>query len=198
MSTSKGAHYFPFFLKLGFISSIVLLLFFLLYSLIASFDKSDIEQALEDEKSNMIESLQLYIVDGRTKDLLYNRNIEVEETFTLEYIHSVTNRRVFEEYRVYNEQQIEIYEMRFDEFGANLPVGPEQVDGFWTEFIVSDEYYIVRYQNRLFDRIPLQVGIVVADHTIVFADGERLRLRDIITDRSFIEILVILPNEETA
>ncbi|WP_176719894.1 DUF1850 domain-containing protein [Desulfuribacillus alkaliarsenatis] len=175
-----------------------MLLFFLLYSLIASFDKSDIEQALEDEKSNMIESLQLYIVDGRTKDLLYNRNIEVEETFTLEYIHSVTNRRVFEEYRVYNEQQIEIYEMRFDEFGANLPVGPEQVDGFWTEFIVSDEYYIVRYQNRLFDRIPLQVGIVVADHTIVFADGERLRLRDIITDRSFIEILVILPNEETA
>lgn len=182
MGTWKGAHYFPFLF--------IILCLFLLFTIIVGlyyYDKFEETKINEHEQAGS-EITNLHIYDGRTRTLLYSRLMKIGEPFVLEYTHSVTNRPVMEFYKVDNELQIALEEMRFDEIGANLPIGPEMIDGTMTEFNVKDEYYQVIYHNRLFDSLPLQVGRIIANHALLFESGERLFLQDILEEGSYIVI----------
>ncbi|MDW7649989.1 MAG: DUF1850 domain-containing protein [Bacillota bacterium] len=125
-----------------------------------------------------------------TGDTLYQRILHKDELITLHYIHSVTNQPVEEIFFVKDKSTMALKEMRYDSFGANLPVGPEQLANETTTFIKEDGYYKVIYENRSFDVIPLRVGQVVANHTLVFKDNDRVPLLDIAEGGSYIELFV--------
>lgn len=125
-----------------------------------------------------------------TGEIVYNKFLKPEETFTLEYIHSVTAQPVYEVFYVKDKNTLALKEMRYDSFGANLPVGPEKLSNEETTFIHEDGYYKVLYENRSFKIVPLRVGQVIADHTLVFEDGERLRFLDVVKGGAYIEFYV--------
>lgn len=120
--------------------------------------------------------VEFHIKDFHTKELIYSRTMKVGETFTLKYIHSVTKQPVYEVYSIKNKSTISVIEMRFDTFGPNLPVGPEVLEKETTSFFIEDGYYRVTFQNREFKQIPLRIGQVIANHTLIFADDTQLSL----------------------
>ncbi|SFR05687.1 DUF1850 domain-containing protein [Desulfoscipio geothermicus] len=123
-------------------------------------------------------------------EVLFRKPVKVGTVFTLEYVHSVTKQPVYEDYKIEDKRILSMVEMRYDSFGANLPVGPEKMAEETTGFIVEDGYYKVLYENRKFAKVPLRVGQVVADHTLVFKDGSKLRLLDVAEGGAFVEFYV--------
>lgn len=123
-------------------------------------------------------------------DIVYQRMVRVGDEFTLHYVHSVTKRPVDEVFKIDNRHELALVEMRYDSFGANLPVGSELLSGEKTDFIVEKDFYRISYQNRKFDVVPLRVGQVIADHAVKFADGPKVRLLDITQGGEYIELYV--------
>ncbi len=132
----------------------------------------------------------LEVKEHDTGQILYSRLLKVGEGFDLVHVHSVTRQPVLETFCVQDNRTLALQEMRYDSFGANLPVGPEKTSFETTQFIVGDGYYKIKYRNRHFSRIPLRVGQVVADHRLVFEDGSILRFLDIAGGGAFVEISV--------
>lgn len=163
MGTSKGAHY---------ILSITLL-FLLLIALFVGRNYAFFEVKIHT-----------------TDKVVYKKLVKIGDTITLDYIHSVTNQPVYETFKVKNKDTLALVEMRYDSFGANLPVGPEKLADETTRFFVEEGYYKITYPNREFDKVPLRVGQVVANHALTFSDGNRLRLLDIANGGAYIEYYV--------
>ncbi|WP_051534276.1 DUF1850 domain-containing protein [Desulfitibacter alkalitolerans] len=132
----------------------------------------------------------LQIVNHNTGELLYEKNLNVGDQIKLKYIHSVTKQPVYEIFVVYDKSTLALKEMLYDSFGANLPVGPETTATETTKFIVEENYYRIVYENRRFDVIPLRVGQVIADHTLIFKDEDTIRLLDIVEGGAYVEVHV--------
>jgi len=163
MSTLKGAHYIAFL-------AIIILLAALLYA----------------GKNYAV----FKISEHFTGNVVYSKLVRVGDTFTLTYIHSVTKQPVYEVFQVEGKQMLSLVEMRYDSFGANLPVGSEHMSEESTSFTVRDGYYMVSYENRKFKQVPLMVGQVVADHTIVMNNGETFRMLDLTNGGTYVDIYV--------
>ncbi|MBZ4686776.1 MAG: hypothetical protein JG764_409 [Clostridiales bacterium] len=125
-----------------------------------------------------------------TGEIVYQKILKIGEPFTLKYIHSVTEQPVYEVFFVKDSDTLAMKEMRYDSFGANLPVGPEKLEHETTKFLVEDGYYKILYENRSFNKVPLRVGQVIADHTLIFKDGDRLRFLDVAEGGEFVEFYV--------
>ncbi len=136
--------------------------------------------------------LVFQIEDGRNGEIYYVRPVSVGEKIILHYTHSVTRRPVEEIYMITDSQTIAITDMYFDEFGANLPVGPETTADETTIFTVEEDYYHVQYPNRTFDAVPLRIGQVIAGHTLIFEDGSRLPLLDVAPGGTFVKMRVVM------
>lgn len=162
MSTARGAHSFK------TTALVILALIFILY-----FTAHNISI--------------LYVRNHETGDILFTKALTVQETFTLHYIHSVTNQPVQEIFYVKNTKTLALKEMLYDSFGANLPVGPEVLAGETTTFAKEGDHYKVTYQNRTFTKVPLRVGQVVANHTLIFSDGQKLRFLDVAPGGAYVE-----------
>ncbi|MTI79940.1 MAG: DUF1850 domain-containing protein [Firmicutes bacterium] len=132
----------------------------------------------------------LIVQEHDTGKVLYRRGMEINESFTLDYIHSITKQPVQEVYYPKDRNTLAIKEMYYDSFGSNLPVGSEQLANESTKFSVEDGYYKITYQNRTFDRVPLRVGQVVADHTLIFNDDTKLRFADVTEGGTYVEFYV--------
>lgn len=130
------------------------------------------------------------IVDQHTDRVAYRRGIDVGERFRLEHTHSVTRRPVVEVFSVSKPDQLAMEELRFDTFGPNLPVGPERIEGVTTTFTRENGVYRVRHHGRPLGTVPLLTGGRAVDHVVVFADGERARLIDIVGPRTSVELRV--------
>lgn len=129
--------------------------------------------------------------DQRTGEVYYSRPIEVGETFDLEHTHSVTRRLVVETFSVLAADTIAIEEMWFDQKGPNLPTGPEQLGDGETTFIYEyDGSFRVIHHSYPLGTVPLLVGSESVDHTLTFADGERLRLLDVAERGAAVELTV--------
>ncbi|OEF96903.1 hypothetical protein BHF71_04025 [Vulcanibacillus modesticaldus] len=166
MSTGNGAHY------LNIIISIILI--FVIITIYLS-------------NNYVVFQIRKY----ETGEIVFKKVLKIDETFTLEYIHSVTAQPVFEVFFVKDKNTLALKEMRYDSFGANLPVGPEKLRNEETKFIPEDGYYKILYEDRSFDKVPLRVGQVIADHTLVFADGERIRFLSLVTGGEYVEFYVL-------
>jgi len=130
------------------------------------------------------------IRDFNTGHVIFEKKVIIGSKVELVYIHSVTNQPVYEVFSIMDNTTLALQEMRYDSFGANLPVGPEQLADEKTNFVVEDGYYKITYQNRKFKVVPLRVGQVVSDHTLVFSDNTSVRLLDISTGGSYVELYV--------
>lgn len=130
------------------------------------------------------DGLRLEVWDMGAGDIVYARPIELGESFRLEHTHSVTKRPVVETFGVGMTDAaaptVLLQELRFDEFGPNLPAGPESFGDHKTTFIHEDGAYRVLHHNYPIGTIPIRVGSADVDHTLIFADGERLRLLDVV------------------
>ncbi len=130
------------------------------------------------------------ITDHDSGRVLFQKRLGVDESFTLHYIHSVTNQPVDEIFYIKDKYTLALREMRYDSFGANLPVGPEQLKNETTQFHKRDGYYQILYENRSFDVVPLRVGQVVANHKLFFEDGSKVRFLDIAKGGAYVEYFV--------
>lgn len=130
------------------------------------------------------------VYDVQNEQIVYRRLMKVNETFTLEFTHSVTKRPVYEVYYVKTRNNLAVKEMRFDEFGPNLPAGPETFQGETTEFVVEDGKFKVLYENRILDTVTLRTGKEIANHTLIFEDGTEVPFLEITPGGSLVEYYV--------
>jgi hypothetical protein len=122
-------------------------------------------------------------------DLVYEREVEPGETFVLEHTHSVTRRLVRETFSVLDGETIALEELWFDEFGPNLPAGPEVFDHDVTWLHEGGAYRVVHHSYPI-GVVPLRVGSATVDHTLTFADGQRVRLLDIAPRGAWVDLIV--------
>ncbi len=133
--------------------------------------------------------LRFALVDHESGEVVYERPVEIGERLVLEHTHSVTKRPVLETFSVAAPGTMALEELWFDEFGPNLPAGPEQLGGEVT-FLHEDGGYRVLHHGRVMGQVPLRVGGPEVNHRLVFADGERLRLLDILPRGAWVDLEV--------
>jgi hypothetical protein len=123
-----------------------------------------------------------------TDDVAFARDLEVGETFRLEHTHSVTRRKVVETFSVQDATTIAIEELWFDEPGPNLPAGAEPLGDGMTTFTQENGAFRVQHHGHPIETLPLMVGGPDVDHVVVFADGQRVRLLDIVRRGERVEL----------
>ena len=131
----------------------------------------------------------LAVVDHGTGKVVYERRMEVGETFELRHTHSVTGREVVETFSVLDEATLAIEELRFDEHGPNLPAGPQHV-GAHATYETDGDLVRVRHHGHPIGTLPLMIGSEGVDHTVIFEDGARLRLLDEVRRGSRVELVL--------
>ena len=131
----------------------------------------------------------LDVVDRGTDEVVFARDMEVGETFELRHRHSVTRREVVETFSVLDETTIAIEQLVFDEHGPNLPAGPGHV-GEHVTYETDGDLVRVTHHGHPIGTLPLMVGSQHVGHTVVFEDGERLRLLDRVRRGSRVELVL--------
>jgi hypothetical protein len=130
--------------------------------------------------------LPTFVLEVRTdgsEDLVYQQLAEIGDLFDVRWIHSVTLQPVVETYRLEAPGRIPIVKMTFDEFGPNLPAHPE-FNQYW---VIEDGEFSVLGYDLVFERVPVTIGAVVADHTLVY-DGRFTRLKDVYRPGGYVHI----------
>ncbi|MFZ5968501.1 MAG: DUF1850 domain-containing protein [Bacillota bacterium] len=128
----------------------------------------------------------LVVEDGTDgAGILYQTMIRPQDKFTVKWIHSVSKQPVIETYIVNEDLSIGIYEMIFNENGPNLPAGPEN----GTKWEIKDGYFRVYNYSLKFQKVPVRIGQVIADHTLIYKNIE-LPLKDISRPGGFVTLRV--------
>jgi hypothetical protein len=131
----------------------------------------------------------LQLTDHGRGEVVFERPVDEGELFRLEHAHSVTGRPVIETFSI-REATIALEELWFDEFGPNLPAGPERIGDRTTTMLRDGGGYRVLHHGHPIGAVPLRVGSEAVDHTVRFADGERLRLLDVAPVGAYVEFNV--------
>lgn len=127
--------------------------------------------------------------DHASGSAAYSRPMSRGESFQLTHTHSVTKRTVIETFSVADGGTLALEELWFDEFGPNLPAGPEQL-GSHATFLHEDGAYRVLHHGYPIGTVPVRVGSEAVDHVLTFANGERVRLLDIARAGAWVELMV--------
>ncbi len=129
----------------------------------------------------------LQILDGsKGTTVLYETKTNIYDKFTVKWIHSVSKQPVLETYEIQEDLSIKIHEMIFNENGPNLPAGPEQ----GTKWEIKNGEFRVYNYSLSFDEVPVRIGQVIADHTLIYNDIV-LPLKDVSRPGGFVRIKVI-------
>jgi hypothetical protein len=134
--------------------------------------------------------LRLELWDHSRGEAVHSRAAEPGEAFQLRHVHSVTRRPVVETFSVTTDG-VAMEELWFDEFGANLPAGPERIGDVTTTFLSEAGGFRVLHHGRLLPTVPLRVGSPPVNHVLTFSDGTRLRLLDVAEPWTYLEIRVV-------
>ncbi|MCR4442549.1 MAG: DUF1850 domain-containing protein [Peptococcaceae bacterium] len=121
-------------------------------------------------------------VDG-TEELVYQQPAKKGEIFDVAWTHSVTLQPVIETYKLEAPGRIPLVRMVFDDFGPNLPARPE----FNQKWTISGGKYIVTNYDRYFERVPVVIGAITANHTLRY-DGKEVRLKDVYRPGGYVHI----------
>lgn len=136
------------------------------------------------------DTTQLEVWSHGEDEVAFARELEVGATFRLEHTHSVTRRTVVETFSVPDASTIAIEELWFDEQGPNLPAGSEPLGDGTTTFLQEDGAFRVLHHGYPIGTLPLMVGGPEVDHTLVFPDGQRVRLLDVVRRGERVEVKV--------
>lgn len=121
-------------------------------------------------------------VDG-SEELVFQQPAKAGSLFEVHWIHSVTLQPVIEVYLLEAPGRIPIVKMTFDEFGPNLPAHPE-FNQYW---VIEDGKYNVLGYDLVFERVPVTIGAVIADHTLVY-NGRSTPLEDVHRPGGYVHI----------
>lgn len=131
--------------------------------------------ALADIGEQRTEERALVVADADSDDRLTTIPVDDGTVVALEYVHSVEQTDVRDEY-VVNGSAIEMTRTEFDAFGAGLPTDAERTD---------DGY--VAYRNQTYERLYVSPS----GHELV-VDGERHDLDDL-SDGGSVELRIEAP-----
>jgi hypothetical protein len=120
---------------------------------------------------------------NETDELVYQQLARIGDTFDIKWIHSVTLQPVVETYQLKAPGKIPIIKMVFDEFGPNLPAHPE-FNQYW---IIEDGKYTVLGYDLVFEKVPVTIGAVIANHTLVY-NGVETPLMDVYRPGGYVQI----------
>lgn len=120
---------------------------------------------------------------NESEELVFQQKANIGEYFDVQWIHSVTLQPVIETYRLIAPGNIPIIKMVFDEFGPNLPAQPEG-NQYW--IIDNGEFTVMGYE-RIFERVPVTIGAVIADHTLIY-NGKKTPLKDVYMPGGYVHI----------
>ena len=115
--------------------------------------------------------------------------LAVGDRIELTHTHSVHRRPVYEVFSVSADAGLAMEEMRFDAHGANLPSGPETIDGVTTTFVREGSGYVVDHQGRPLGTVRMVVGTADVDHRLA-AGGREIRLLDLVGPGTGVELYV--------
>jgi hypothetical protein len=115
--------------------------------------------------------------------------LEVGDRIELTHTHSVHRRPVYEVFSVSADAGLAMEEMRFDAHGANLPSGPETVDGVTTTFVRDGHGYRVDHHGRPLGSVRMVVGTADVDHRLAVS-GREIRLLDLVGPGTGVELYV--------
>lgn len=135
-----------------------------------------------------VEVVEVVVVDKNERfgEVVYRtRRIEGLDTIDVHWIHSVSRRPILERYRINEDYTIDIEEMYFDAFSANLPNDPD-ADTIWE---ITDDYIRVYNYDITFDAIPVVIGAVRANHSMAY-NGKEVFLKDVYKPGGFVNIRV--------
>lgn len=135
--------------------------------------------------------LRLEVWDREAGRAVHTRAVAVGERFELRHTHSVTRRPVIETFSVAGPEGIAIEELWFDEFGPNLPAGPERIGDTTTTFRHEPGGFRVLHHGRLLPTLPVLAGSPGVDHVVWFADGTRVRLLDLVRPAAPVELVIV-------
>lgn len=133
-----------------------------------------------------ISFINFYVLEVRvngSEELVFQQKSNINDFFNITWIHSVTLQPVIETYKLEEPGKIPIVKMTFDEFGPNLPAHPE-FNQYW---VIEDGKFNVLGYERVFDRVPVTIGAVIADHRLTY-NNKTTYLKDIYKPGGFVHI----------
>ncbi|GGC60151.1 DUF1850 domain-containing protein [Hoyosella rhizosphaerae] len=123
--------------------------------------------------------MKFEVYQPSTDTVLYSTPIAPGDPIEMEHIHSVHKQPVWEVFSVNDSAELTMREMVFNRNGANLPSGPETINGVTTTFLHEDGQFRVLHHDRPLGTIPLIVGSEAVNHTLTTANGDTVRLLDL-------------------
>ncbi|TQN31036.1 uncharacterized protein DUF1850 [Haloactinospora alba] len=133
------------------------------------------------------------VVEAATGAVALSRPVDDGQQVRLEHTHSVTKRPVTTVFSLDSTAGLAMREMRFDTFGANLPVGPERIGEETTTFLRGEDEYRVLHHDRPLGAVRLMVGGPEVDHTVTLPGGERVRLLELVASGTSVTLAVQAP-----
>lgn len=109
----------------------------------------------------------LVIRDTRSNQLVWSQPIKEGDSFAIRWIHSIHRSPVVEYYVIRN-QQLQLSEMTFADYG----IGMESQLAPGEQLVMEDGDFRIVNMNRLFPALHLFIGQVRANHTLLFQDNE--------------------------
>lgn len=106
-------------------------------------------------------------------ELVFQMPAHPGDIFDVVWTHSVTLQPVIETYRLEKPGQIPLIQMIFDDNGPNLPARPEGN----TKWTFQDGKFIVTNYDLVFERVPVVIGAVIADHRLHY-NGREISLKE--------------------
>lgn len=113
----------------------------------------------------------LTVRDAESGRLLWHTPVTDGTTFGLRWIHSIHRSPVIERYRVSGSDLI-LTELSFQDYGVGMETGLAPGE----QIVIEDGTFTVVGMNRTFSALPIFIGQVRANHTLLFS-GEEIPLR---------------------
>lgn len=104
---------------------------------------------------------------GNSDKLLGYAPLQKNQTFQIQFTHSIHLSPVVETYEAAENEEIRQIEISYEEFAIGMP---SQAEGN-EKFIKKNGKYYIKNMNRIFPSIHLRIGKVIANHT--FRTGQK-------------------------
>ncbi|MEH6943503.1 DUF1850 domain-containing protein [Bacillus sp. JJ722] len=108
----------------------------------------------------------IVVYKEHTDDVLAYALLKENQTFKIQYLHSIHLSPVVEIYERTANNEIRQIELMYEDFAVGMPSQAEEQE----KFIEEDGKYFIRNMNREFPTITLRVGRVVANHSFIIGD----------------------------
>lgn len=106
----------------------------------------------------------LVFYDENTSDIEAYLPMESQDTFQIIFTHSIHLTDVVEKYVVLDNQDIQQYEIVYEEFGIGMPSNAQGDE----EFVHEDGKYHIKNMENIFPEIKLRNGKTVSEHRLVW------------------------------